>query len=649
MSTLRLLSRFRDLPIRQKLTWVNILTSGVALALACLAFIAYDVFTFRQAMARQLATQAELVGYSCTSALVFNDRAAAMQTLRALKAEPHIIAAVIYTKEGEPFANYLRYDAQGIPPLPSPPPGKTDGHLFRNDGLIVFQNMVVDHEAIGSLRIVSDLTELNARLRRYVGIVAAVFLLSIAAAIPLLSALQRVISGPIMHLVERAKVVTNEKNYAVRAVATSQDELGQLTTAFNEMLAQIQQRETALKKARDEAEAANRAKDEFLAVVSHELRTPLTPVLGWTRMLRGGQLDEAGVARAIEVIERNVKAQAQLIEDLLDVSRIITGKLRLEVRPLDLIPVVEAAVDSLRPTAEAKEVLIETTLDPRAGTIAGDADRLQQILWNLISNAIKFTSKGGHVQVQLERLNAHVVIAVHDTGKGIAPEFLPYVFDRFRQADSTSTRAYGGLGLGLAIVRHLVELHGGRIRADSAGEDQGSTFTVELPGAVLQSTASTQSQRGPGLEPQPSFDTTPNLLGLRVLVVDDEADTLEAIRLLLEQRGARVHTALSAADALNELERWLPEVLVSDIGMPGEDGYELIRKVRARDPDQGGRVPALALTAYARVEDRVHILAAGFQMHVHKPVEPAELLAVIASLAGWREGAPIPTRARQRS
>jgi PAS domain S-box-containing protein len=390
-------------------------------------------------------------------------------------------------------------------------------------------------------------------------------------------------------------------------------------------------------RARVQAEAANRAKDEFLATVSHELRTPLNAMLGWARMLRADKLDGATSARALEAIERNAKSQAQLIEDLLDVSRIISGKLRLDVRSVELPLVIEAAIDAVRPAAEAKQIRLQTVLDPRAGPVAGDSDRLQQVVWNLLSNAVKFTPKGGRVQVRLERINSHVEVTVSDTGKGISADFLPYLFDRFRQEDGTPSRKYGGLGLGLAIVRHLSELHGGTVSAESAGEGQGAAFRVSLPlmivsqpGGVLAS-GLTRVHPTAG-QPLP-FDCPPVLGNVRVLVVDDEPDACEILSVILEQCGAEVKAVNSAPEALEALQDWRPRVLLADIGMPGEDGYALLRRVRALPPEQGGTTPAAALTAFARTEDRVRALSAGFQIHVPKPVEPAELVAVVQNLA----------------
>jgi len=386
-----------------------------------------------------------------------------------------------------------------------------------------------------------------------------------------------------------------------------------------------------------EAEAANRTKDEFLATMSHELRTPMTAILGWAQLLRSRTLNEEDFARALEIVERNAQSQKKLIDDLLDISRIITGKLRLDVQPVDLASVVAAAVDALRPTAEAKAIRLQPLLDPQAGPVSGDTDRLQQVVWNLLSNAVKFTPRGGRVQVRLERVNSHVEIIVSDSGRGISAEFLPHVFDRFRQADGTSTRKHGGLGLGLSIVRQLVELHGGTVGVESDGEGQGATFIVQLPLMVTrkQSNAALSERRHPtaggdGL----SFDCPPSLEGLRVLVVDDEADTLRLLRTVLERCGTEVTTAGSVAEALAAFAASKPDVLISDIGMPETDGYELIGKLRAAESGSNARIPAIALTAYARVEDRVRALNAGFQVHVPKPIEPVELLAVVASLTG---------------
>ena len=393
-------------------------------------------------------------------------------------------------------------------------------------------------------------------------------------------------------------------------------------------------------KARKEAEDANRAKDEFLATLSHELRTPLNAILGWSKMIGDSHLNEEARVRAIETIQRNARIQAQLIDDILDVSRIISGKLKLEVRPIDLSSVVESAVESVLPAAEAKDIRLQRILDSGNCLISGDPNRLQQVVWNLLSNAVKFTPKGGRVQVRLERVNSHIEIIVTDTGIGIPPDVLPFIFDRFRQGDSSTNRQHGGLGLGLAIVRHLVEMHGGSVEAESEGKGKGSTFTVSLPMIAMRS-IETSSQDNDREHPTGGrnvpFEYTPELIGLHILVVDDEEDGRALVVTVLEKCGARVTAVDSAAEAFQKIQELRPDLLISDIGMPGEDGYSLIRKVRALPPERGGHIPAAALTAYARVEDRMRVLRSGFQIHIPKPVEPAELVAVVASLSGRLE------------
>ena len=352
-----------------------------------------------------------------------------------------------------------------------------------------------------------------------------------------------------------------------------------------------------------QAEESSRLKEEFLATISHELRTPLSAILGWTRMLRLGQLSTEDHAKALDTIERNARAQAQLIDDLLDVSRIITGKLRMDVRPSDPNGFIDAAVEAVRPAAEAKGVRVQKVMDTGAVSIPGDPVRLQQVVWNLLSNAIKFTPRGGRVQIRSERVNSHLEIVVSDTGQGISPDFLPHVFDRFRQADQKTSRQHGGMGLGLAIVRHLVELHGGTVQAESAGPGQGATFTVQLPISPIYQVDDTAGRVHPGARDLlPANESTDRLDGLIILIVDDEPDTRELLRQGLEYCGATVRVAGSAAEALKALADEVPDILISDIGMPNVDGYELIRQVRTLQTEEGRRVAAIALTAYTRVE-----------------------------------------------
>jgi PAS domain S-box-containing protein len=385
--------------------------------------------------------------------------------------------------------------------------------------------------------------------------------------------------------------------------------------------------------ARQEADTANAIKDEFLGILSHELRTPLTSILGWSQMLTDGKLDEVASKRALEIIVRNARAQGQLIDDLLDISRIISGKLRLDVIPVELGPIIAAVVDGVRPAADARNIHLETTLDPRGSAISGDPDRLQQIIWNLLSNAIKFTPKGGHVGVRLERIDSHVEITITDTGQGIAAEFLHHVFERFSQFDSSSTRTHGGLGLGLAIVRQLVELHGGTVAADSPGEGEGTVFRIVLPLLSVHQSSDVDTMQI-SIFNKTQTDLQPSLAGLRVLVVDDEPDARELISAVLMGRGAEVVAVESGGEALEEIERQQFDMLVSDIGMPLMDGYSLIEKIRKLPAERGGRIPAVALTAYAGVEGRTRVLSAGYQMHVPKPVEPATLTTIVGKLVG---------------
>jgi PAS domain S-box-containing protein len=433
----------------------------------------------------------------------------------------------------------------------------------------------------------------------------------------------------------------------------------QLYEAAKKARAEAERAATENERLYRQAEDSSRLKEEFLATISHELRTPLSAILGWARMLRMGQLSEENESKALDTIERNARAQAQLVDDLLDVSRIITGKLRMDVQPADPNAFIDAAVEAVRPAAEAKGVRVQKVIDTGPISIPGDPVRLQQVVWNLLSNAIKFTPRGGRVQIRSERVNSHLEIVVSDTGQGIAPDFLPHVFDRFRQADQKTSRQHGGMGLGLAIVRHLVEMHGGTVHASSDGEGQGATFTVTLPITPLYQVDPSGSRVHPGARDLlPALDAcTERLDGLRILVVDDEADTRELLKQGLEYCGAEVNVVASAAEALKALtgpglkgfaldgsavsapaltaaaqKDAVFDVLISDIGMPGVDGYDLIRQVRGLPVDSGGNIPAIALTAYTRTEDRLQSLRAGYDMHVPKPVELAELVAVAATV-----------------
>ena len=457
-------------------------------------------------------------------------------------------------------------------------------------------------------------------------------------------------SGSIVHCVWYNSVLNDNEGKLVSVLSLVLDVTARELAAQERSWALLRERE-----ARQEAEKADRLKDEFLATLSHELRTPLTSVLGWATLIRSGDIDEANYDVALETIERNARLQARLIDDLLDVSRIITGNLHLELRPIDLSPVVEAARDAVRPTAEAKGIKMRTTLAPTQCSIKGDSNRLRQVVWNLLLNAIKFTPRGGSVSTDLHCNDASVILTVSDTGEGIDADFLPHVFDRFRQAEGSISRRQGGLGLGLAVVRHLVELHGGSVSASSEGKGKGATFTVELPLVNQEEGSNARDVKAPpNLEeviepatvaanegrvkkgrvkfPKENTNVEVSLSGINVLLVEDDVDARNLIHQLLELRGAKVTSAASAAEALKAFKVTIPDVLVSDIAMPDEDGYSLLRKVRSLPHDRGGQIPAIALTGYASAKDKADTFASGYQAHLAKPLEPADLITAIENV-----------------
>ena len=417
---------------------------------------------------------------------------------------------------------------------------------------------------------------------------------------------------------DRGYLIRDKQGQLVRAVGSCAD-----ITLRKQAEIEREQRLNQERKAREQAEAANRIKDEFLAVLSHELRSPLNPILGWTRLLRTGKNSQEIIDRALETIERNAKLQAQLIEDLLDVSRILRGKLILNKVPVDLKQVIEGVLESVKLAAEVKTIQIQTQLQPNIGQVLGDGGRLQQIVWNLLSNAVKFTPPEGRIDVWLETVGTEVQIQVTDTGKGISAEFLPFVFEYFRQADSSTTRQFGGLGLGLAIVKYLTELHGGTVWAESPGEGQGATFTVRLPLITDPTESRIESESD-----LPEIDLT----GVNILAIDDEADMRDLVSFILEQSGASVRVAASATEGLLMLNELLPDLLICDLGMPAFDGYSLMRYIRSKSNEEGGDIPAIALTAYAGAGNQKKALAAGFQLHLSKPLEPQKLVNAIAQL-----------------
>jgi signal transduction histidine kinase/ActR/RegA family two-component response regulator len=634
--------RFARLPISRKLTLISALTIALALLVSSGAFLAYDRASVQEMIARRLHSQAEIVAFNSATALVFGDPESAVRTLGGLASDAHVLTARIHSADGGLFAEYVRGDQRSAPAAGSPAAALGVTEVFERDELVVTRPILFEGKRLGTLVVRSDLLERDERFRTYAAIVALVFFLALGIALTFGRAAQRSISEPILELVGAAHRIAEQSDFSVRPKSRSEDEVGALVAAFNQMLDGLQKRDDELRVTHaelerriSEADEANRMKDEFLATLSHELRTPLNAILGWAQILRRGGLDAAAVDQALETISRNALTQGQIVADILDMQRITAGKLRLNLQALDLGPIVRRSIDTVNPAARAKEIEIQAVMDAGVGPVLGDEDRLQQVMWNLLANAVKFTPKGGRVRVELVKINSHLELTVEDTGPGLDPEFIPFAFDRFRQADSSSTRRHGGLGLGLAIVRNLVELHGGSVAAGNRSVGTGALFVVRLPRMSVRPAqySLTGEGRHPDTERQIALETAPSLHGLRVLVVDDELDSREITAAALGRCGADVSSAGSAQEALAFLKRSRPHVILSDIEMPEEDGYSLMRRIRLLPPEEGGMIPAAALTAYAGTEDRMRALAAGFQIHVPKPVQPAELAAVVASLA----------------
>jgi len=614
-----------------KVTWLVTLTSGGAIVAVCFTLAVLDYINLRHDTMESLRAQALIVAMNSGAPLAFGDRGSAAEALAAFRARPGVASATLFDVAGVRFAAYRR-DGDPGPELELQPVGVTDVDPWQ-----VLVLPVQDRgQRLGQLQVLFDDAQLHAHLWRTLLLSTAVALFAVVLVFLFARRIKDALIHPIAALGATALQVSGTRNYSLRATKVSEDELGTFTDIFNEMLAQIELQDTEIQASRADAQRASQLKDDFLATLSHELRTPMTPILGWAQILRRTARDNAQVLQAAEVIERNARVQTQIVDDLLDMSRIIAGKVRLEVQPVDLEKVIDAALETVATAADARGIHLDKRVQGAVAPVRGDPHRLQQVLWNLLSNAIKFTPRDGRVVVSLERGEEHVDVAVTDTGQGIAAEFLPHVFERFRQADSSTTRQHGGLGLGLAIVKQLVELHGGSVRASSDGPGQGATFTVRLPLVPVRALSESPRRAYAAHDiaaATPAEPAVAVLDGLRLLVVDDEADARELVEHLLCESGARVVAVASGAEALAQIEAQLPDLIVSDIGMPGMDGFDFIRRVRALPPGRGGATPAIALTAFARSEERTRSLQAGFQLHVAKPVEEAELVAAIASLA----------------
>ena len=643
------MTAFRDLPIRRKLLLMTLGPSAVGVLLVGLGFLAWDVVELRREIRQDVLAQARIVSENSSPAMLFLDARTARENLTVLEIRPRIQFACLYDQAGMLFESFQRSGDAGCPA--NAPPTTSLG-WSRYD---VVEPVVSEKNRVGTLYLSRELTDVIDRLRFGALTMVALLVLAILTASAIARGMQRSIATPLLDLADTARRISTTRDYSLRAVPSSRDETGVVVGAVNDMLDRIAERTTELSKANAELEReieerkrvegertaalarerdANRLKDEFLATLSHELRTPLNAVLGWTRVLRAARVEPATQERALESIERNARAQARLIEDLLEISRIVTGKLRLQVRDTDLAAIVDAAVEIVQPAAAAKRLKLVAYIDQRPALTSGDPDRLQQVIWNLLSNAVKFTPDNGTVSVRLVREHGYH-LTVQDTGSGIEPRFLPYVFEAFRQADGSASREHGGLGLGLAIAKQLVEAHGGTIQAHSQGRNRGATFEVFLPSVVTPSLENIALDRRVVARPADRFD--PSLLrNVRVLVVDDEEDARVLLQTTLQQYGADVATASSVEEAFAAFEQTQPHVVLSDIGMPHEDGYTLIRRLRARPAAAGGAVPAVAVTAYASSGDRAATQAAGYQAHIAKPFEPAEIARLVARLGAAR-------------
>ncbi|HMC75804.1 MAG TPA: ATP-binding protein [Vicinamibacterales bacterium] len=614
---------FRRLPIREKLVAMIMITTTAVLVIASVGYLAWDYYRLRLDMVSEVGATARLVLENSSAALNFDDENAARETLATLATVPRLRLACLYDVRGNLFASW----PSGAESANCPQQAVADAVMFTAGRLDYSSSGFLAGKKFGSVVLRSDTGVLMSRLKMQAVVTGFLLVAALGFAWMLSFRLQALVSDPVLQLARTAADVSARGDYSVRAQKVTDDELGMLVDAFNRMLHQIQQRETELRE-------ANRLKDEFLATLSHELRTPLNAILGWTRLLRAGALPPAQIERALEKVERNAHAQARLVEDLLEVSRIASGKMRLDLRPVDLVAIVNVAMESVRPTAEARGIALDSIgLDQRLPSIA-DPDRLQQVVWNLLSNAVKFTPAGGRVTVGVTRKGDVDELVVGDTGIGIEPAFIGSVFDSFRQADASSTRQFGGLGLGLSIASRLVDLHGGTIAAQSEGSGRGATFTVRLPVRMTERPAPGDGAPAaaiPGVERK--------LTGVTIEVVDDEPDALEMLVSVLEQAGATVVAAASADEALRLAVERRPLVLVSDLGMPGTDGFTLMTQIRATLGDEGPRF-TVALTAYASERDRERSARAGYQRHLAKPVDPLELVEILAGMLESR----VPSR-----
>jgi signal transduction histidine kinase/ActR/RegA family two-component response regulator len=628
---------FRDQPIARKALTLGLAPTLCSLLLVSIASMTATYFTARGNTARDVDAQAAIVADSAGSALAFDDRASATETLSLLRGRPNIDAACVFDASGSLFASYPQGDDRCDRLLTATARGSSGS-------IVVARPVTANGRHLGSVVLAGNLSLLYAWMRIQAFVILGALLGGTLVALSLTRLLQRSISRPVLDLAATADRVSTRRDYALRATQTTGDEVGGLVQSFNGMLDELQRQNQALTVEIAERKRAEFLKDEFLAAVSHELRTPLNAILGWLQILRTTGGGEARLGRALESLERNARSQARVIEDLLDVSRMVTGKLQIKMDVVDLRSVLAAAVDSVRPTATAKSLQLALDLPALPCLASADPDRLQQVVWNLLSNAVKFTPQAGVIDVSLSASGQDFVLSVRDTGIGITPDFLPFVFDHFRQADGSMTRQHGGLGLGLAIVKEVTERHNGSVTATSAGSGRGATFTVRLPQLVnLGSAAMPIAANAPG---RPAPRDHHRWSGIRILAVDDDPDSLEVVRAALTLAGADVTTASSASAAIRAWELNPSDVLLCDLAMPDMDGFQVLSRIRGLDAMADRMTAAIALTAHTSDETQTRCLSAGFHAHVGKPYQLDDLTTALSgALAQVRARRPAPRAA----
>ena len=603
---------FKDLPIARKTLTLGLVPAIFALVVVIVASLLSTYMLARRNQHADVESQATVVADNTGAGLAFGDKQVVDEIVHALRVRPNIDSVCVYDKAGALFSRFERESFSCPPAWPANTPVTVP---------IAVTQAMAGNDPVGTVYIRGNYSALFNWMRQQslVGFLALVC--GILVAIGLTHYVQRYLSTPIVELASTLDRVAANADYSTRAEARTGDEVGRLVNSFNTMLGVIQRKDAERTELLLKSQESNRIKDEFLATVSHELRTPLNAMLGWLQIIRTTNMEPETVQRALASIERNAQSQARVVEDLIELSRVVTGKLQLRSKPVDLRAVVEAALDVVRTAAAAKGVTLKSGLPASATIISGDKDRLQQVIWNLLSNAVKFTESGGTISVEVVADERNCSVVVTDTGIGISPEFLPYIFERFRQADQSTTREHGGLGLGLAIAKEITELHGGVLKAASGGRGNGSRFTLTLPrlhGADFAAAASSDAAE------------RPNLLGKRILVVDDDVDSLEIASQALAVTGAAVTQAASGSEALEHWNRERFDILICDLAMPGMDGYEVLRNIRRTTGVSGRRSIAIALTALASESDRQAVLAAGFDDHLVKPFNFPDLLRAVS-------------------